>query len=199
MLAENVSRQDLDPIDEAIAYATRMSAYGWTVSDCAGKAGVSAVRVQFRLKLLQLRSELQALIRSGDLTLGYAQILSDANLDANFQMLAIRQLRDNATPTPQWFRRIVSDLREKQAQSTMWDITQFTQFTADCPKVHIQEPPHPSTTVAPRVGKTVHDIIEHQAGFWKTAADEWDKLGKPFKRQECEAAAFALQGALAGF
>ena len=40
-------------------------------------------------------------------------------------------------------------------------------------------------------------MLSNQASFWTQAAQAWDKLGKPFKRQECEAAAQALQLALA--
>lgn len=41
------------------------------------------------------------------------------------------------------------------------------------------------------------EIIGNQMGFWQQAAEAWDRLGKPFKRQECEAAAQALQFAFA--
>lgn len=84
MLTENVARDDLDPVDEANAYANRMALYGWDEKRCAQQAGVSTVRVQFRLKLLKLRDNLKDLVRTGDLELGYAQIIAQADLDANF-------------------------------------------------------------------------------------------------------------------
>jgi ParB/RepB/Spo0J family partition protein len=199
MLAENVARADLDPIDEAVAYQTRMDLYGWTVKDVAGRAGVSAVRVQFRLKLLTLRPEVQALVRSGNLPLGYAQVLSDAGLNSNFQAVALSALRDNPAPTPAWFRRVCGELAGKQNQVALFDLPMFGgELKTVAVTAENTNPPAPDTHEAPAVGETIIDIIRHQIEYWLTAAREWHSLGKPFKRQECQAAANALQMALKG-
>ena len=197
MLAENVSRQDLDPIDEGLAYSYRMSTYGRTIEQVAAEAGATTIRVKFRLKLLNLRVDLQALIRTGDLLIGYAQVLADANLDTNRQLIAIRYLRDNPHPTPSWFRRICNDLLSAQAQSGLFEAPLFgQQAAAISAKPVYTEPPHPATTKPPKSGKTPKEILGNQVGFWDTAADAWDALGKPFKRQECQAASMALQSAM---
>jgi ParB/RepB/Spo0J family partition protein len=195
MLAENVARADLDPIDEAIAYQTRIDLFGWTVQEIADRAGVSPIRVQFRLKLLRLRPDVQKLVRDGHLSIGYAQILCDANLDTNRQLIAFRYLRDNPAPTPGWFRRQVNDLLAEQSQDALFDFSSFIAPT-ETQHVAIEEPAHPSTTRPPTRGSSLREILRNQAGFWSQAAEAWDKLGKPFKRQECEAAAQALTLAL---
>lgn len=194
MLAENTSREDLDPIDEGRAYQVRIDRLGWTVADCAKSAGVSEVRVQFRLKLLKLRSDLQDLIRTGNLPLGYAQILADANLDPNRQTIAIRQLRENAAPTPGWFRRIVADLLTQQAQGSMFDeMPLFGGQTFEIVRHRVSaEPPTPATAQPPVKGTTAKEIVGNQITFWQQAAEAWDRLGKTFKKQECQAAAQAL-------
>jgi len=199
MLAENVARADLDPIDEACAYQNRIDNFGWSVKDCADKAGVSAVRVRFRLKLLTLRGDLQKLIRDDNLPLGYAQILADGHLDANRQMIALAHLRDNPSPTPTWFRRIVGKLVEDQDQESLFDTDAFfvAQEIGESGEAQLVEPPHPSTTTPPAKGKTLRQIVQNQVDFWADAAAAWDRLGKPFKRQECESAAKALTLALA--
>ena len=168
------------------------------VDSCAlwfPSAGVSEVRVQFRIKLLKLRPDLQDLVRTGQLALGYAQILAGANLDVNRQLLAIRALRDQSSPTPAWFRRIVAGLLTEQAQGVMFDeMPLFGGQSVEAPKMAVQtDPPTPATHKPPTAGRNVKEVIECQAGFWTQAASAWDKLGKPFKRQECEAAAQALQ------
>jgi len=197
MLIENVARQDLDPIDEAIAYASRINSFGWTVDDCARHAGVSTVRVRFRVKLLKLRPDLQNLIRDGQLAIGYAQILSDANLPSAYQMLAIQHLRSNPNATPPWFRRLVSQIKEEADQSAMFDMAALLTASPEQDQENItSEPAHPSTTTPPKRGKTAKAVIANQIEFWRDAAAEWDALGKPFKRQECEAAADALASAL---
>ncbi len=198
MLQENTARADLDPIDEGRAYQRRMATYGWTVQQVAEAAGVSVVRVQFRLKLLQLRPELVDLVRHGSLALGYAQILADAGLDTNRQMLAVAKLRDNPRPTPGWFRAIVSELFQQQAQGQLFDLPLLGgPLESPAQQQPLAEPPHPATTQPPRQGHTHREVLAGQVAFWAEAAAEWDRLGKPFKRQECEAAAKAVQLALA--
>jgi ParB/RepB/Spo0J family partition protein len=195
MLAENVARADLDPIDEARAYQSRMDAFGWTVKEVAKKAGVSSVRVQFRVKLLRLRDDLQRLVRDGQIPIGYAQILSDGDLDRNRQLMALGGLRDNPSPTPAWFRKVVGKLVEEQSQDNLFDTDAFfvTQEVDQRESVQFVEPAHPSTSAPPVSGSTVQDIIAGQVSFWMAAASEWEDLGKSFKRQECEAAAQALR------
>lgn len=89
MLVENTSRADLDLIDEAHAYAKRM-AEGLSADEVAKVAGVSVIRVRFRVKLLELVDEAQALVRRGDLALGAVTPLH--GLDANRQRMALRAL-----------------------------------------------------------------------------------------------------------
>lgn len=113
MLAENTSRADLDPIDEAQAYRKRMDRFGWSVADCAERAGVSTARVRSRLQLLDLPDDLQHLVRSGQFPLGHAAMLS--KLDVNRQRLAVRKY--NTSPMTKWeFRTLVSGLYEAQVQ-----------------------------------------------------------------------------------
>jgi len=197
MLAENIARENLDPIDEARAYASRMNRYGLTADEIAQQVGVSTIRIRFRLKLLWLRDDVQKLIRSGNLSIGYAQILADADLDPNRQLLAIGKLRDNPRATPAWFRRIVNELLQQQAQGELFEMPLFggPQLGATTEPV-VTTPPTPGDTVPPVSGHTPREIVAGQSTFWSEAAAAWDSLGKPFKRQECEAAAKALQLAL---
>lgn len=197
MLSENMARADLDPIDEGRAYQARIDAYGWSVKDCAEKAGVSTVRIHFRLKLLRLRDDVQKLIGDGNLTLGYAQILADANLDANRQLLAIARLRDNPHPTPTWFRREVNSLLGQQSQESLFVTDLLVEPIVTEEASTYVEPPHPTTTCPPIEGSTPRDKMINLITFWRKASEAWDALGKPFKRQECQAAAQALTLALA--
>ena len=198
MLSENVIRTDIDPIDEANAYASRMRIFGWSISECAQRAAVTEIRVQFRLKLLKLRPDIRALVRTGNLAIGYAQILADANLSADRQILAIAALRDSKSPTPAWFRGICSDLIAQQAQDVMIeDLPIISGRPIDNPIARtIAEPPSPTTHKPPTYGSTPSERIATQIGFWEAAAEQWQRLGKPFKRQECYAAAQALKFAM---
>jgi ParB/RepB/Spo0J family partition protein len=197
MLAENVARADLDPIDEARAYYRRMNSFGWSAQEVADRAGVSTIRVRFRLKLLELRPEVQKLIRDNQLPIGYAQVLADADLDNNRQLIAIRYLRDNPSPTPTWFRRIVNLLLAEQAQGQLFDLPLLGGDGACAmPAPTFVDPAHPSTTIPPKSGNSATEVLHNQIGFWNSAAIAWGQMGKPFKRQECIAAAQALQLAM---
>jgi len=192
MLAENIARENLDPIDEAMAYQKRLNQFGWTVKELAGHAGVTPTHIRFRVKLLRLRDDIQKLVRDGQLQIGYAQIMSDASLDSNRQLIAIKRLRDNHRPTPAWFRKEVNILKEEQCQNALFDASIFTvQVKAEKQELP-QDPPTPNTSDAPHTGNSLVEIIKNQITFWKEAAGAWDSLGKPFKRQECQAAALAL-------
>lgn len=192
MLAENTGRVDLDPIDEANAFQKRIDLLGWTVADCAQSAGTSTTKVLFRLKLLKLNSEIQHLVRSGNFPIGYAAILADSGLDTNRQLLAFANFRENHKPTLGWFRSIVNQYVTQQQQTSMFGDEPLLKCQ-DLPiENKIIDPPHPSNTTPPAIGNTALEIISNQIKFWQEAAREWEGIGKPFKKQECEAAAQSL-------
>jgi len=193
MLSENVSRDDLDPIDEANAYHHRISNLGWTVKECAEKAGVSDIRVQFRLKLLHLRDDVQDLVRSGNLQMGYARILADAKLDTNRQMLAISNLQKNPRPTTGWFRKLVNEYAEQQNQAKMFEDDFLVCQHAPIEALNFDTPPSPAVDNPEIKGETPEDTILQQIEYWKDASEGWEKLGKTFKQKECNAAVSALQ------
>jgi ParB/RepB/Spo0J family partition protein len=192
-LAENIARKSLDPIDEACAYQSRIESFGWSIEDLSKYAGTSTIHIQFRLKLLRLISEIQKLIRGGNILIGYAQILADADLDSNFQLLAFSKLRDNPKPTMGWFRSIVLELKEKQDQGILFKGPLFdkTEATNEVQTKGIPEPPHPETTTPPKIGRNYKEILLNQSNFWEEAARQWEAIGKPFKRNECRSASQA--------
>lgn len=195
MLAENIARADLDAIDEAAAYLARL-AQGWTVSQLADKIGVSTQRINLRLSLNDLREDIKQLVRTGDIPFGYAQVLGTALLDRNRQLLATARLRDNSQATMPWFRRVVNDLAAEQAQDVLFNSDSLVKVQSPSDSAPATDPPSPSTVTPPRHGRTVERVIADQVRFWTDAALAWERLGKPFKRQECEAAALALQNIL---
>lgn len=193
MLIENVNRVDLNPIDEAVAYQSRMDLFGWTVADLAEKTGATKQYIGNRLKLLSLSESIIDLVKSGQFPIGYAQALADSGLTGAYQQQAIAHYRDNSAPTVQWFRRICGQLAEHQNQQCLFG----PLFGDDMPIIVAQdtqkEPPHPTKHRPPAVGDNPRAILEGQAIFWDEAAKQWDAMGKAYRRQECEAAAAALR------
>jgi ParB/RepB/Spo0J family partition protein len=121
MLAENVQRQDLNPLEEAAAYRKRMIRHDWSIAETARRASVSESKVRNRLSLLDLVPEAQHLVSHGNLPLGLAERMSV--LDTNRQRIALAWLRDQPTlPSPRFFSSMVSQLHEQQIQETMFDL-----------------------------------------------------------------------------
>ena len=72
-LIENLQRQDLNPVEEALGYQSLMKDYGLTQEDAARRVGKSRPAVANALRLLQLPEEVLEMLRSGKLTAGHAR------------------------------------------------------------------------------------------------------------------------------
>lgn len=74
-LVENLQRADLDPIEEAEAYAALQSRFGLSQEQIARKVGKSRAAVANTTRLLKLSPEVKKLLRSGELKPGQARPL----------------------------------------------------------------------------------------------------------------------------
>ena len=72
-LIENLQRQDLNPVEEALGYQSLMQEYGLTQEDAAKRVGKSRPAVANSLRLLNLNSEVLEMVRNGKLTAGHAR------------------------------------------------------------------------------------------------------------------------------
>lgn len=72
-LIENLQRQDLNPVEEALGYKSLMEDYGLTQEDTAKRVGKSRPTVANALRLLGLCPEVLEKLRSGELTAGHAR------------------------------------------------------------------------------------------------------------------------------
>ena len=74
-LIENLQRQDLNPVEEALGYQSLIDEYGLTQEEAANRVGKSRPAVANSLRLLGLCSEVLELLRSGDLSAGHARAI----------------------------------------------------------------------------------------------------------------------------
>ena len=93
-LIENLQRQDLNPVEEALGYQSLMRDYGLTQDETAERVGKSRPAVANALRLLQLCPEILEKLRSGALSAGHARavlILKDEKkqLDAAQKIIAL--------------------------------------------------------------------------------------------------------------
>ena len=72
-LIENLQRQDLNAVEEALGYQSLMQEYGLTQEDAAKRVGKSRPAVANSLRLLALSPKVLDLVRTGELTAGHAR------------------------------------------------------------------------------------------------------------------------------
>lgn len=76
---ENVQREDLNPLEEALAYSTLIERFHLTQDQVAKQVGKSRPAVANMLRLLDLPEEVLELLRRGDLSAGHARALLGLN------------------------------------------------------------------------------------------------------------------------
>jgi len=72
-LIENLQRQDLNAMEEALGYQSLMQDYGLTQEEAASRVGKSRPAVANALRLLNLPEPITQMIREGKLTAGHAR------------------------------------------------------------------------------------------------------------------------------
>ncbi len=113
-LIENLQRQDLNPVEEALGYQALIDEYGLTQEETASRVGKSRPAVANALRLLGLCPEVLEKLRSGQITAGHARAIltlktEKKQLEATQKILAlalsVRQAETlcknmNKEPTP---------------------------------------------------------------------------------------------------
>lgn len=74
-LIENLQRQDLNPVEEAMGYQSLLSDYHLTQEQVAQQVGKSRPAVANALRLLQLQQQVLELVENGTLSAGHARAL----------------------------------------------------------------------------------------------------------------------------
>ena len=87
-LIENLQRQDLNPVEEALGYKSLMEDYGLTQEEAASRVGKSRPAVANALRLLGLNPEVLELVRSGSLTAGHARAIASLKSEKKQQEAA---------------------------------------------------------------------------------------------------------------
>ena len=74
-LIENLQRQDLNPVEEALGYQSLIEEYGLTQEEAASRVGKSRPAVANALRLLGLCPEVLEKLKRGDLSAGHARAI----------------------------------------------------------------------------------------------------------------------------
>ena len=90
-LVENLQREDLNPIEEALGYSLMIDAFQMTQEDTAQRVGKSRAAVANSLRLLKLSEAVQTQIRQGRLPVGHAKVILGLD-DADHQTRAAERV-----------------------------------------------------------------------------------------------------------
>ncbi len=143
-IIENIQREDLDPLEEALAYQELMKQFGYTQDQVADKVGKSRPAVSNSLRLLNLPKLIQEDIATARMSAGHARAL-----------LALETLQDQLTIREQILR----------TQLTVRDVERIIQFkTSRVPKAETGEGGSVSTKVLSPQWKQVQEDLTMALG-----------------------------------
>ena len=107
-VVENLHRQDLNPLEEAVAYQQLVEEFGLTQDDVAQRVGRSRSAVANTLRLLHLPPMVQRLLIEGQLSAGHARALLATPDRSEQERLATQIVEEGLT-----VRQIEEMLREE--------------------------------------------------------------------------------------
>ena len=107
-LLENIQRENLNPIEEALAYKQLLEKSHMTHENLSTKVGKSRSYITNVIGLLRLPSEVQELVSKGKISMGHARALSKLESDEEIIRLAHKIDEENITV------RDVEDISSKE-------------------------------------------------------------------------------------
>lgn len=90
-VAENVGREQMNPIEEAVAYK-KLFDVGYSFKQIADRVSTSETTVKYRMELLMLIPALQELVKHGSLPISQAGIIARAELKTDYQLNVLKRL-----------------------------------------------------------------------------------------------------------
>ena len=91
---ENINREDLNPIEEAVSYRTLQDTFNLTQAEVAEKVGKGRATVANAVRLLELPEEVKTLIQDRHLSVGHAKVLLSLDDEKDRILLARECVND---------------------------------------------------------------------------------------------------------
>jgi len=96
-LIENIQRQNLNPIEEAMSYQRLAAEFNLGQEDIAKRVGKSRSKITNSIRLLNLPDKVQDMLRQGKLTEGHAKVILELDMPEKQLALAQKIVRQNLT------------------------------------------------------------------------------------------------------
>ncbi len=96
-LVENLQRENLNPVEEALGYKELMEKWGYTQEQVAQVVNKSRPAIANSIRLLSLDEKTLAMVREGDISVGHAKVLAGIENEELRAELATQVKRDMLT------------------------------------------------------------------------------------------------------
>ncbi len=96
-LIENLQREDLNPIEEAMAYERLHRDFNLTQDDISKRVGKSRASIANAMRLLDLHGDIQSLLKQGTISVGHAKVLLSIKSHEEQKLLADMIIRQGAS------------------------------------------------------------------------------------------------------
>ena len=133
-LIENIQREDLNPVEEAMGYGALIDKFGLTQDQVAKQVGKSRSAVTNMLRLLDLPDEVLEMLRVGELTAGHARALLGLDDEDDILPLANRTVAQNLT-----VREVENSVKRLNAVANRKDEPNEEEQTHPQIKLHMKE------------------------------------------------------------
>ena len=134
-LIENLQRQDLNPIEEALGYRSLIDDYGLTQEEAARQVGKSRPAVANSLRLLNLEPSVVELVKNGTLSAGHARAIASL-ARPEWQRTAaqrVQQLHLSVRQTESLCRRLIHEFASENKKKPEKDPMEV-DYVAECEK-----------------------------------------------------------------
>ena len=131
-LIENIQRQDLNPIDQALALQRFHEEFGLSHQEIADTVGKARTTVSNLLRLLSLADEIKDFMQQGQLDMGHARAILTLKAKDQMQIAKIVIEKNlSVRQTEQLVRDWNTPKQEKSKAATVPDVAQLTQKLAE--------------------------------------------------------------------
>lgn len=113
---ENLQREDLNPIEEGVAYQTLMEKLNITQEEVAKRLGKSRPHIANHIRLLSLPPKIQELISSGEISMGHGRALLGLRQKTKLPALVEKVIKEHLNVRQ--LEKIIHDLNENVSRET---------------------------------------------------------------------------------
>ncbi|MFF2450588.1 ParB/RepB/Spo0J family partition protein [Neobacillus sp. NPDC058068] len=113
---ENLQREDLNPIEEGLAYQTLMEKLQLTQEEVARRLGKSRPHIANHIRLLSLPAKIQELISAGKISMGHGRALLGLRQKANVPVLVEKVVNEGLNVRQ--LEKLIQQLNENVSRET---------------------------------------------------------------------------------